>query len=132
LQALQVDPQEKRTVKLVAAIDELFSIEALCARRCCASNPAIPGNVRPRRDPGWRRSRIWLWKPEKRRCTQPLSRRLRLSAQTLEWAHLLSATRPAGTGDQSGQKCDPPHSTWSQELDATGVRERAGPRIAAI
>jgi len=26
-QALQVDPQEKRAVELVAAIDELFSIE---------------------------------------------------------------------------------------------------------
>jgi hypothetical protein len=28
-QALQVDPQEKRALELVAAIDELFSIEAL-------------------------------------------------------------------------------------------------------
>jgi len=55
-------------------------------------------------------------------ATQPVSRRLRLSAQALETAHLFSATRPAGTLDQSGRKRDPTYSAWSQELDPSRVR----------
>jgi len=64
-------------------------------------------------------------------ATQPLSRRLRLSTQTLEAAHLLSAIRPVGALDQSGRKRNPPHSAWPQELAHLGC-QGAGPRIAAI
>ena len=113
-QALQVDPQQKRALELVAAIDELFSIEAR-AREGQLRRAATPGATPSRgRTMVGKDQNFGSGSQKGGAATQPLSRRLRLSAQGLETAHLFSATRPAGTLDQSGRKRDPPHSTWPQ------------------
>ena len=65
-QAFQVDPQEKRALELVAAIDELFSIEAL-AREGGVDAPQRLALLQVEAGP-WLEKILWLWKPEKPRC----------------------------------------------------------------
>jgi hypothetical protein len=66
LSIIPLDPQEKRALELVAAIDELFSIEAL-AREGGVDAPQRLALLQVEAGP-WLEKILWLWKPEKPRC----------------------------------------------------------------